>query len=117
MKGENQNTMETFFSVDFSNFSIVAHLEKELVNWKAKESWRLCHNRKFSGFEGSFVCRYARSGRGLMSRLHVPFLAKLTSLSPLLGYDDIAIEEQQQLLRWKKKALGSASTTYLTVEA
>ena len=53
-----------------------------------------------------------------MSRLHVPFLAKLTSLSPLLGYDDIAIEEQQQqLLRWKKKALGSASTTYLTVEA
>ena len=38
-----------------------------------------------------------------MSRLHVPFLAKLTSLSPLLGYDDIAIEEQQ-LLRWKKKA-------------
>ena len=77
----------------------------------------MCHNRKFSGFEGSFVCRYARSGRGLMSRLHVPFLAKLTSLSPLLGYDDIAIEEQQQLLRWKKKALGSASTTYLTVEA
>ena len=90
-----------FFGVIFRHCDIcnsIMHCGRKRtvkVNWKAfphPMGSGLGHNRKFSGFEGSFVCWR----RGLMSRRVLSFPLPVETdkcvFPPFRIYDDIAIE-------------------------